>query len=223
MTTADETTTLFVPGSYWTPDRQRESLEAMLRRWETPEIQTMKALPADELHFSWKSGSADGSIAVPKSAADVTWRRGRPDDVPGVVDLVMHGELPPLFIEEWVAGFAIAEFQGDMLACGGLEMYGEYGVIRSVVTHEAARKLSLGRALSGLLVEDARLSGAREVYLFTQQAWPFWLKLGYEDVPIDEWPAATQPCWQWRWVRDHWDEFRAAGVHSMRIAIAPRI
>lgn len=213
MTTTDDPAT-FTPGGYWTPERARAAIAAMEATWNSPAMQALLGAPPDKLDFSDVPLSAP-AVLVPPSAADVRVRRGRADDVPRLVELVAGAHLPPIFIAEWVDGFAIAEYEGGALACGGLEMYGGYGFIRSVVVEAAARGLGLGRHISELLLEDAKQSGASRVYLFTQDAYPFWLNLGFTDIDPGDWPEATRPCWQHRYVYRFWDFFRAAGVHSM--------
>lgn len=213
MTTTEGPAT-FIPGGYWTPERARASIAAMEATWNTPEMQAMLASPPDELDFS-EVPVLEPAARVPPSAADVRLRRGRSDDVPLLAGLIARAHLPPIFIAEWIEGFAVAEHEGGVLACGGLEMYGACAVIRSVAVEEAARGLGLGRRLSELLVEDATASGASAVYLFTQDAHGFWLKLGFADIDPGNWPEAARACWQHRYVYAYWDAFRAAGVRSM--------
>ncbi len=155
-------------------------------------------------------------LAAAPDRERVRIRRGRAADAPRLATLILSGNLPPLFIDEFVEGFAVAEHAGEIVACGGAEMYGDCAVIRSVVVDEAARGLGLGRAIAELLCEDARMSGARSLYLFTQDAWEFWKNLGFTDVPLDEWHAAPRACWQYRFISLHPEMMTEMGVHPMR-------
>ncbi len=107
------------------------------------------------------------------------------------MQLIASANLPPLFIEEFLPGFAVVEHEGEIVGCGGLELYGDSGVIRSIVTDEAARGLGLGRRISELLIDDARAFGATDLYLFTMDAWEFWKHLGFVDVRARRMEAAA--------------------------------
>ena len=83
---------------------------------------------------------------------------------------------------------------------------------------EAARRLGLGRLVVELLIQDAVSSGARELFLFTGDAWEFWQKLGFADVPLEDWPEATRASWQYQHVSAHWAKM-GSWLHSMRRAV----
>jgi len=207
----------FVPGTYWTPERRHAAIDAMNARWASDEIQSMVNQTEHDFSEDLPIELVRGKLAAVPARDRVRIRRGRHDDVPQLAALIVTGNLPPLFIEEFVEGFAVAEHDGDVIACGGLELYGDCGVIRSVVVDEAARGLGLGRVIADLLCEDARLSGAKDIYLFTQDAWQFWQALGFEDVPLSAWPDAPRICWQYRFISLH-PEMAEFGVRSMRRA-----
>jgi N-acetylglutamate synthase-like GNAT family acetyltransferase len=139
----------------------------------------------------------DGRI----DAAACTYRRGRADDVPALAQLIVAGELPPLFIVEFAEGFVVVEHDGEIVGCGGLEVYEERcGVIRSVVVDERLRGMHVGEKIAQLLTEDARAAGITDLYLFTMHAHPFWQRLGYVDVSLDAWKQAPRVCWQYQFI-----------------------
>jgi N-acetylglutamate synthase-like GNAT family acetyltransferase len=89
-------------------------------------------------------------------------------------------------------------------------------VLRSIVVAQQARRLGLGRCLADALTERARSAGAREVYLFTSDAQAFWHHLGFEDVPLDEWPQAPRQGWQYRFIAANQDDPVFREVRGMR-------
>ena len=97
----------------------------------------------------------------------------------------------PLFITEFVEGFVAAEHDGIVIGCGRLEIYGDCGVIRSVVVDENARNKRIGERIAELLIADARAAGATDLYLFTMHAARFWRRLGFQDAPIATWKQAA--------------------------------
>src|SRR5581483_4658325 len=143
---------------------------------------------------------ADGAASPPIDPAALVYRRAKREDVPALAAMIVHGELPPFFIESWVEGFVAVEHAGELVGCGGLEVYDDSGVLRSVVVHERARGLGIGERIAGLLTQDAAAAGISDLYLFTMHAHGFWERLGYVDVPLDAWKQPPRTCWQYRFM-----------------------
>ena len=137
----------------------------------------------------------------------IAMRRAREDDVPRIVELIASAHLPPLFVPEYLSGFVVAEQDGEVVACGGLEMFGACGVIRSVVVDERLRGSGLGKRLWQLLEADARKARATDLYLFTGDAHDFWLRLGFADKALDEWKPEVRINWQYQFVSQNSDLF----------------
>ena len=213
----------FVPGAYWTAERARDAVDRMHAALREPAMAAMfEAGPGDD------GGTQEEVIAAageqPTSAASLDraacrYRRAWPDDVPRVAALIASANLPPLFIDEFLGGFVIADCAGEIAGVGGLEIYGESGVMRSVVVDERARGWGLGRAMSELLIDDARAAGAAMLYLFTVEALDFWEHLGFEEIALDAWPPEPRECWQWQFVSRH--RAAMADVHTMRMPVPP--
>src|SRR5438874_7417947 len=96
------------------------------------------------------------------NAAQAMFRAATADDVPAMSALIASENLPPFFIEEFLDGFILSERDGKMLACGGVEIYGDCAVIRSIVVAPDGRGLGLGRRAAELLMEQGRERGAGE-------------------------------------------------------------
>lgn len=213
-------TDTFLPGTHWTPERQRASLERMAATLASPEMQAMFAAIAES-----DGPPAERPPAPPAPAIDLAgitrdaihYRRAGEADIPDIAAMVEIADLPPLFIEDWLGGFVVADFRGQMAGCGGLEMYGGSGVLRSIVIDERARGLGLGRTMSELLIEDGRRSGATDMYLFTVEAYPFWRRLGFADQPLPAWNESPRACWQYQFLSQHGES--VPGVHSMWRAV----
>jgi N-acetylglutamate synthase-like GNAT family acetyltransferase len=153
------------------------------------------------------AGTQQRTIVAPADLdpARCTYRRGRPGDESRFSELIIHGELPPFFISEFVEGFVAAEYDGVVIGCGGLEIYEDCGVIRSVVVDENARNRGIGERMAELLMDDARAAGATDLYLFTMHAWKFWQRLGFEKAPIATWKQAPRVSWQYQFIEQHPD------------------
>lgn len=207
----------FTPGSYWTPERASEAVARMQAVLASPEFAAMFDRGMDD-----DGGAPDAILelapkvpqpAIPSDAA-LAYRRATRGDTPRMAALMAAEELPPLFIDQFLGGFVVAEAGGVVVATGGAEMYGETAAIRSVVVDPRLRGTGAGRGIADRLLADARAFGARRAYLFTQHARPFWLHLGFEDFPVHEWAEEARLSWQWQFVSRHADQM--GEIYSMR-------
>ena len=117
-----------------------------------------------------------------------------------MVELIASANLPPLFVEEYLDGFIAAHRDGAVIACGGVEMYGDCAVVRSVVVDEAGRGLGLGGRLAEMLMSNARDAGATDLYLFTAEALPFWQRYDFVEITLDDWKHPARACWQYQFI-----------------------
>jgi N-acetylglutamate synthase-like GNAT family acetyltransferase len=200
--------TEFVPGEFWTPERADSAVKRMMVAFEGMQALMQEIAEQGAENPAAAAASAASTpirTAAPKDLdpARCTYRRGRPGDEARFAELIVHGELPPFFIGEFIEGFVAAEYDGEVIGCGGLEMYGDCGVIRSVVVEENARNKRIGERMAELLMEDARAAGATDLYLFTMHAWRFWQRLGFEKTPIATWKQPPRVSWQYRFVETY--------------------
>lgn len=205
----------FIPTDIWTLERAVRAAERMTATYESAEFQELLAQIEREI-VSGEPGPPvpPPELRGPPDASKVRFRRAEAADVPVIAQLISSAHLPPLFIEEFLEGFVIADHEGDMIGVGGVELYDDSCFLRSIVVHSEAQGLGLGRRMSELLIEAAKAAGARDVYLFTQDAWPFWLKLGFTDISPEAWKAPAQQTWQYRFVAPRLHIFNGS-VHSM--------
>lgn len=219
----------FIPGEYWTRENAADAVHRMSERMASPEMQALMRQIADGAADAGDPAALAASLAAmppsqstlptPSRGDACVYRRGRLTDMPRLAELIIHGELPPMFIEEFVEGFVAAEYEGAIIGCGGLEVYGDSGVIRSVVVEAHARGIHIGERMAELLIDDASAAGVTALYLFTMHARAFWQRLGFHDAPLDAWQDPPRVSWQYQFISQHPE---AAGeVHSMWRAVTP--
>jgi amino-acid N-acetyltransferase len=75
-----------------------------------------------------------------------------------------------------------------LIGCGGLEFYSDSALMRSVAVHSEQRNISIGRSIVNDLLDRARDRSIREVYLLTETAHDYFVRLGFTDVPRDQVP-----------------------------------
>jgi amino-acid N-acetyltransferase len=78
---------------------------------------------------------------------------------------------------------------GQMMGTGGLEIYGSYGLLRSLSVKLGTRGKALGTALTNYLVDEARSRGLKGIYLLTENARGFFQRKGFVDITRQEVPA----------------------------------
>ncbi len=81
---------------------------------------------------------------------------------------------------------------------GGLEMHGREALMRSVVILPPLRGQHIGAAIVRLIETEARVLGARAIWLVTERAALFFERLGYTAVAADDVPAAIRGSAQFR-------------------------
>jgi amino-acid N-acetyltransferase len=213
----------FIPGTYWDADRKAVAFKQFVAMRDAPQMQALMNEIAAVGEEAGDPAAAAAALAPPGGTLDAltapvareacVFRRGTHGDVASLIPLIASGELPPIFLEPFVDGFLIVEHNGRPIGCGGVEFYGPDAVIRSVVVDPAARGLGLGLDIARLLEDDAWKSDAKDVYLFTMHAHDFWKRIGYRDLPLDEWPQMVRENWQYQFVSQFPDA--AQGVFPM--------
>jgi arsenite methyltransferase len=114
-------------------------------------------------------------------------------DLAGVETLLRSAALPVEGLaEQFEDGFVVGEAEGALAGAAGLEVYGAYGLLRSVVVDPAWRGGGLGAALVRNRLEWAARRGVRRVYLLTTTAPAWFSRLGFHSVARDDVPAAVR-------------------------------
>jgi amino-acid N-acetyltransferase len=123
----------------------------------------------------------------------------RPHDLRGALDLLGRSELTEQDVaERWGHYFVVREDDGRVVGVAGLEVHGEYGLLRSVAVDEDYRGQGLAASLVEAAMERARRVELRSVYLLTTGARGYFEKHGFADCPRDEAPAAIRESWEFR-------------------------
>lgn len=89
-------------------------------------------------------------------------------------------------------GLLIWRFENDdvPVGFGGLEVFGDQALLRSVVTLPPVRNRGIGTAIVTTLEAEARIRGCRSVWLVTDKAADFFRGRGYRACERSEAPKA---------------------------------
>jgi N-acetylglutamate synthase-like GNAT family acetyltransferase len=116
--------------------------------------------------------------------------RLRPANLAQLEDLLCQNNLPTQDCAEQGQNF-YGIFDGDeLIAAGGLEPAGDYVLLRSVVVKERYRGSGLARNITEYLINLAESESRLAVYLLTETAEAYFLKLGFASLLRAEVPTA---------------------------------
>lgn len=79
-----------------------------------------------------------------------------------------------------------------IVGTGGLEIYGNYGLLRSLSVKLGTRGKALGTAITEYLINEARKRSLEGIYLLTETAQGFFLRKGFNLVSRDDVPGVLQ-------------------------------
>jgi N-acetylglutamate synthase-like GNAT family acetyltransferase len=119
-----------------------------------------------------------------------------------VVELIETAGLSARGVLTPGSRYWLAEVEGEAIGTVGLELGDGAALLRSAAVLPAWR----GRSIGTLLREQASTSvvadGVKQIYLFSTDAGPYWIKQGFVEVPVPELVAALPNSFQVR----HYDE-----------------
>lgn len=109
-----------------------------------------------------------------------------------IISLLQANSLPtqdlPLSLDE----FFTAADEGKVIGLIGMERYGHYGLLRSMVVHPDYRNKQIAETLVKKLEEQAKASGITVMYLLTETADKYFSRKGYSTITRDEVPAEVK-------------------------------
>ncbi|KPL81419.1 GNAT family N-acetyltransferase [Herpetosiphon geysericola] len=86
---------------------------------------------------------------------------------------------------------------GNLVAGGALEIYGELGLLRSVAVTPDQQNQGLGATLLAALEQQAQRQGMQTLYLLTTSAAKFFATHGYQPIPRAEADSRLHASAQW--------------------------
>lgn len=128
----------------------------------------------------------------------ITYRYAEPADMSVVRRLLSDGGLPHEDIAAELPHFVLAESEGDVVGCVGLEPLGECGLLRSLAVAPSSQGRGIGETLCARVVEHARQLGLADLYLLTTSAEKFFQKRGYTRIERSSAPPAIRSTSEFR-------------------------
>lgn len=109
-----------------------------------------------------------------------------------IKNLLSSQHLPAKDISPQLEHFFIVRENDSVIAVGGLELYDQYALLRSMATHPAHRKKGIAGNLVNHLLQYARGLNIHSVFLLTETAEQFFLGKGFQKIDRNAAPAAIQ-------------------------------
>jgi amino-acid N-acetyltransferase len=119
-------------------------------------------------------------------------------DRAAVERLLVLAELPVAGVAESFGDFFVAEIPGGVVGVAGLEIHGDDGILRSVAVPAAERGRGIGALLTERVLEHARRSGLRRVYLLTTPAEADFARHGVVRIAREDVPAQVRDSIEFR-------------------------
>ena len=112
-------------------------------------------------------------------------REARKLDLKAICELLESSGLPSPGVAEHLDSFLVMENAECIIGCIGLELYGEYALLRSLAVKKIYRGIGLGIRLYDATLQKAERRGVKRLVLLTETAEGFFRKLGFEVVSRD--------------------------------------
>ena len=118
-------------------------------------------------------------------------RRAKKDDFGAVSALIETAKLPLDGVAGSFDNFVVAEGNWiEVVGAAGLEVYGRFSLLRSVVVAPGWQGYGVGRALTGEILSRARARNIDDVFLLTTTAENFFPSFGFQrieraDIPVE--------------------------------------
>jgi amino-acid N-acetyltransferase len=113
---------------------------------------------------------------------NLTIRNATPEDYTPIADLLIKVNLPAQGVQEHVDNFVVLIDDGSLIGTGGLEIYSDKALLRSLAVHPDYQNKGYGQQLYRRILENAHKQNITEVYLLTETAERFFAAMGFEKI-----------------------------------------
>lgn len=118
------------------------------------------------------------------------WRKAQLSDFTKVEGLLTVAHLPLEGVRDYLAHFWLVFDGQTLIACAGIEPYGEVGLLRSVAVDQSHRGEGLGQALVNRVLQESVTGGIKQVALLTTTAAEYFPRWGFQVVGREDLPAS---------------------------------
>ena len=109
-----------------------------------------------------------------------------------IIALLQSQQLPVEDLPSQLSDFFVAQEDGKLIGLIGMELYGEYGLLRSMVVHPDFRNKQIAADLVQTLEQRAKAAGIKALYLLTETAARYFSKKGFSTIQREEVPDVVK-------------------------------
>ncbi|MES2111229.1 MAG: arsenic resistance N-acetyltransferase ArsN2 [Bacteroidota bacterium] len=109
-----------------------------------------------------------------------------------VIELLAAEKLPVADLPETLDNFIVAIQDGNVVGVGAVEVYGSYGLLRSLAVRPDHRSTGIAGKLLTRLDMIAKQKGLTELYLLTETAPAYFERKNYTKITRNDVPAEVQ-------------------------------
>ena len=110
-------------------------------------------------------------------------------DLDDIVSLLSFHNLPTEDLAGKASSLFILERNGGIIGTGGVEIFGDAGLLRSVAVLDSLRGEGFGGLICREIFNRMRSRGVKDLFLLTTTAPEFFKKLGFELIDRNDAPA----------------------------------
>ncbi|MFX0066087.1 MAG: arsenic resistance N-acetyltransferase ArsN2 [Candidatus Hermodarchaeota archaeon] len=104
----------------------------------------------------------------------------------GIINLLNQVNLPQEGIQTHISDFIVSIHDATVIGCAGIEVYETVGLLRSVAVHPDYQGKAIGNALIRMILSHAQKRRIEEIFLLTETAEKYFLKLGFKRINRDD-------------------------------------
>lgn len=116
------------------------------------------------------------------------FRTASNNDLAQIIDILKHVNLPYDDCQYHLDSFMVIEKSEEIIGVGGLELYKETALLRSVAIVDKFQGHSIGDRLCSKLINQATKLGITEIYLLTETAEAYFKNRGFVTIRREEAP-----------------------------------
>ncbi|MDP9080865.1 MAG: arsenic resistance N-acetyltransferase ArsN2 [Bacteroidota bacterium] len=109
-----------------------------------------------------------------------------------IIALLTAEKLPTADLPEPLENFVVTTQKDDLTGVIGLELYGDYALLRSLAVNKNYRNQGIAARLLQQAEELAETKGIKTIYLLTETAPGYFSSKGYDTITRTDVPAEVQ-------------------------------
>ncbi|WP_419700484.1 arsenic resistance N-acetyltransferase ArsN2 [Mucilaginibacter sp. NFX135] len=109
-----------------------------------------------------------------------------------IIALLESQKLPVNDLPDNLDDFLVAIQNQKIVGVAGLEVYGNFGLLRSLAVHPEFRNSGIAQQLLQRITEESRSKGLVALYLLTETAADYFDRKGFLRITRDEVPPVVQ-------------------------------